>query len=307
MGKILLATDFSETAAQAAETAAQIARRAGDTLVLLHVAEPPTTSIMEIAADARSFEAAMRERARGELRALAARLQARGVAVDERLEAGDAAEVIASTAAQIDARLIVLGSHGRRALSRLLLGSVAQGTLLLADRPLLVARRGSAPEGFAAWAAGERPLSVVFALDRSPGSAAAVACLRDLRKLGPVDVRFVHVFDSLLEAFRRGLDTTAARPDVAAALVEELRDFVGALPGEGAVSFDLRDYAGRPAELVASEEETAHADLLVVGTHQRTRVRRIWLGSTAELALRAASIPVLCVPAVRSAGAQATA
>jgi nucleotide-binding universal stress UspA family protein len=299
--KLLLATDFSDTATRASEIAIALAKRVGDELVLLHVSAPPTHMPQELATDARTFEHALRERARVDLRAAADEARAQGVAVVERLESGEAAEVIAAAARDLGARMIVVGSHGRRALARLVLGSVAQDTLLLADRPILVARRGATAQGFEEWIAGRRHLRVTLGIDRSRGTAAAVSWLRWLRELGPVDVRLVHACDPIGDAYRLGSPPGlpgAGEPE--AAIERDLRAFVGDLPGQGAVTFHLATTVGRPGGAVAEDAETSGADLLVLGTNQRARLPRIWLGATAELALRHARMPVVVVPAAQA-------
>ena len=295
--KILVATDFSETAARAAALALAFARRAGDSLVLLHVSEPPSSRLEALATDARRWEHSLREKDRADLRAAADQARAQGVAVEERLELGVPSQVAAAVAKEMGARLIVIGSHGRSPMRWFLLGSVAQETLLVADRPVVVVRRGSRPEGVTAWATEDRPLRVTFAIDRSPGTAAAADWLRWLRQIGPVDVRLLHVFEPLSEALRLGLSATREdQSDLHAILERELRVFVGELPGPGSTSLILHAAAGRPGQAVAREAGAADTDLLRVGTHHRTRVQQMWLGSTAELALRHAEVPMVCVP-----------
>jgi nucleotide-binding universal stress UspA family protein len=300
MNRILLATDFSEPAARAAQLAEAMARRTGHHLVLLHVAAAPTDRPLELAADARAFEAALRERARDELAALASGMRARDLLVEERLEVGDPAEVIAAVAREVNAGLVVLGNHGRRALARLVLGSVARGTLSLTDRPVLVARADCTGEALVEWASGRRALRVVVGVDRSPGSAAALAWVGWLRGVGRVDVRVVHAYNTVLETLRLGLRPAAeVTGDLSSTLERELRTLVGSLPGEGLVSLVLRDDDDRrAAEVLAREASQSEADLLVVGVHARTRLQRMWLGATGELLLRAAPVPVVCVPAV---------
>jgi nucleotide-binding universal stress UspA family protein len=55
-------------------------------------------------------------------------------------------EEITRLAGELDADLIVIGTHGRRGLSRVLLGSVAEGTVRLASCPVLVVRAKAAPQ-----------------------------------------------------------------------------------------------------------------------------------------------------------------
>jgi nucleotide-binding universal stress UspA family protein len=66
-----------------------------------------------------------------------------GIKVERILETGDPVEVILRTAAKLPADLIVLGSHGRTGLARLLLGSVAEQVVRKATCPVLVVKRPS--------------------------------------------------------------------------------------------------------------------------------------------------------------------
>ncbi|WP_175975826.1 universal stress protein [Burkholderia sp. BCC1047] len=54
----------------------------------------------------------------------------------------DVSSVLARAAAECDADLIVMGTHGRRGMRRALLGSVAESLVRIADRPVLVVREG---------------------------------------------------------------------------------------------------------------------------------------------------------------------
>jgi nucleotide-binding universal stress UspA family protein len=75
--------------------------------------------------------------------------------------------------------------------------------------------------------------------------------------------------------------------------------------GVAADSVLLENTAGRVAELVASEAERWHADLIVIGSHGRRGVARALLGSDAEWIARLAPVPVLIVraPDVETAAA----
>lgn len=55
----------------------------------------------------------------------------------------DVSDVLARAAAECDADLIVMGTHGRRGVRRAVLGSVAESLLRIADRPVLVVREGA--------------------------------------------------------------------------------------------------------------------------------------------------------------------
>jgi nucleotide-binding universal stress UspA family protein len=299
--KILLATDLSDSGTGASDLAAAFSRRSGQPIVLLHVWQPPARLVAQAVDDVPAFERTLRERSLTALDVQAERMRARGLSVETRLGQGEAAEGIAELAREIGASLIVVGSHGRRGLDRMLLGSVAHEVVLLADRPVLVARGGAAPSGIGHWAAGDRPLRVALAVDRSAASGAAADWVGQLGHTGSLEVRLVHVHRPLVETAQPGLpQEETGQIERETALERELRAFLGAFLDARKMPVKLRLSTARPGAVVASEADPASTDLLVLGTNQRSRLRRLWLGSTTELALRRARVPVVCVPAVSS-------
>jgi nucleotide-binding universal stress UspA family protein len=301
--KILLATDLSDEGPSASEElAAAIARRWGQGIVLLHVYEPPNRLVAQAAGDLAAFERSLAQQSQADLELQASRVRARGVGVEARFEQGEAPRVIAEVAHAIGAGLISMGSHRRRGLERLLLGSVAHRTLLAADRPVLVARGVEPPPAFREWAAGRRPLRVTLAVDGSPASGAAAEWVGRLGQAGDVQVRLVHVFSPFLEAVRLGLQQRAesSPAEIEALLEGELRAFLGPFLDVRTMPFIGRASTLSAGEALATEADPSATDLLVVGTSQRRGLRRLWLGSTAELAVRRARVPVVCVPAVSS-------
>jgi len=142
--RILVATDFAESAERALACAVQLARRHGAELVLVHVymdlpAYPEITAgqVEAIYEEQRAWiEAALERRARA---ARGEGLLARAV-----LRTGPAASTIAETAKDEGADLLVVGTHGRSGLDRLILGSVAERVVRLASCPVLVVKSAEA-------------------------------------------------------------------------------------------------------------------------------------------------------------------
>ena len=136
---ILVATDFSECSEQAVQYAFDLAAGLGATVHLVHVyslqgmleAAWPTHEAIE---DAEAFA----ERKLGEL---AKRHQSSGSVGQVRAYLGDPAESILRAAVDLDADMIVVGTHGRRGLKRLVLGSVAETVVRLAACPVVVIRQ----------------------------------------------------------------------------------------------------------------------------------------------------------------------
>jgi nucleotide-binding universal stress UspA family protein len=143
---ILLATDGSLASEQAAQLAVKLARDGQARLTALYVIDPyPYLGVGE--ASAVGFQAYMGNayEAAAQAHAKIAALCSNGSSnVDLQLRRGEdasAAESIVRTAVEENADLIVVGSHGRTGITRLMLGSVAAKVVALSSLPVLVARQ----------------------------------------------------------------------------------------------------------------------------------------------------------------------
>jgi nucleotide-binding universal stress UspA family protein len=133
---ILFATDFSTTSNVAFSVAGALARDYKARLVAVHVIEPTHVGFSEFATYVSDTED--REKAMKALHAIEA--PSPDVPLDHRLVEGDPADVIAETARDVGADLIVMGTHGRTGFSRLVMGSVAEKVLRHAPCPVLTIR-----------------------------------------------------------------------------------------------------------------------------------------------------------------------
>jgi nucleotide-binding universal stress UspA family protein len=143
---IVYSTDFSPASQAALPLATALARDSGATLVIAHAVEPPTVySAGDFAIGLPMTE----ERTREALDELA--VPDPQVKVERRLLDGEPARALVRLADELNADLIVMGTHGRTGLSRLVMGSVAEGVMRGAHCPVLTYRH-LPPED-----AGQRP------------------------------------------------------------------------------------------------------------------------------------------------------
>jgi nucleotide-binding universal stress UspA family protein len=129
--RILVPTDFSPGSDDALAHARELARGLGAEVLVLHVSAA-MGSLPGSALARRERRAAERR-----LDAAVAALRATGVRADRRVRGGMPAEQILRAAATGGADLIVMGTHGRRGVARLLLGSVAEEVASRARCPVL--------------------------------------------------------------------------------------------------------------------------------------------------------------------------
>lgn len=144
---ILIATDGSERATKGAQQGLALASSLQAKATVLTVSEPISTGFDDalgwsaVATSLPDFQQAREEAARKVLDGAAALAQAAGI-VPQLLHVADryAAEAIVETAEREACDLIVMASHGRRALGRLLLGSQTSEVLARCGVPVLVIR-----------------------------------------------------------------------------------------------------------------------------------------------------------------------
>ena len=134
--KILFATDGSKYSTLAAEKAVAFAKSYGGELVVLSVVDVPAElyaeapkAVEDLIRKAREYTAAVKEQAK-----------ASGVGSESFIGEGEAYEAVVKVAKEQAADVIVLGSHGRTGLRRLLMGSVTEKVIGYAPCPVLVVK-----------------------------------------------------------------------------------------------------------------------------------------------------------------------
>jgi nucleotide-binding universal stress UspA family protein len=139
--RFLVGVDFEPPSLAALDWAIELASQVGASITVLHTYEIPIVGIPDGAFIASAEYASKLMSAADE--ALAAAIgarQGRGVELTRLMRQGVAWETIHQAADEIDADLIVVGTHGRKGISHALLGSVAEKTIRTARRPVVVVR-----------------------------------------------------------------------------------------------------------------------------------------------------------------------
>jgi nucleotide-binding universal stress UspA family protein len=150
--KILVAVDISESSQQALEQALQLINLQTGTVILLSVEtpiSPPTASpvpgvfgedaLLDWQQGAELIQLE-EKRAHAALERAETLCQQAGISCEKRLELGDPQHIICDVAQQEDVNLVVVGSHNKGIMERLLLGSVSNYVVNHAHCPVLVVR-----------------------------------------------------------------------------------------------------------------------------------------------------------------------
>ena len=139
---ILLATDLSPASADAEDVAFELATRLGGSLLLVSVIDPRGLWLSGGRYRQRVDQArnAREAAARGTID----RAHRKGIPIRTLIWEGDPGEAIVEAAIAEDVDLIVVGSHRRRGVHRLVMGSVSEQVVRTAPVPVMVARRTTA-------------------------------------------------------------------------------------------------------------------------------------------------------------------
>jgi len=277
LGKLLVCTDDSPESQGAVTLALDLARAAGSQVYLLQVLTlvpsyelhspdllPPMPRLDQELMAAR--EAAVRHN----LEAWKTRAGEQGVALEVLVRAAVSPYAgILEEAESLQPDLIVMGRHGATGLTRLLMGSVTARVIGHSPVNVLVVPPGAARPAFK---------KVFLAHDGSQYSAAAwEEALR------------------LAAYFGAALIAATVAPDKEADEALEITRTLRARAEQRGLTLDTMVLRGRPDEAIVSAARFKEADLIVLGSHGRTGLARLLVGSVAERVIGQAPCPVLVV------------
>jgi nucleotide-binding universal stress UspA family protein len=291
---VLYPTDFSEPSAAALPLAARVAREHGADLHALHALVLHAADAVEADSLFPKVEDALHELDRWAEGRMQSHLgeHVEDLVVHEARERGfSAAAVILEYAEEHDIDLIVMGTHGRRGLRHLFMGSIAEEVVRRASCPVITVREAPRLPG-GAW-----PTRLLAPIDFSEASELALAYVRELAASGGARVDLVHVIEPVtvpdpyitgVSGF--GFDVDVARENVQQALAERAASVLG-----DAVPYDIHIDVGRPAAMISELAEEREADLVVMASHGRTGLDRALIGSVASGVIRRSVPPVMIV------------
>lgn len=286
---ILCATDFSQPADDAVRVAIDIARKRGETLLLWHAVQPQMGDPIGPYAEPMRADAAAR------LEAGAERIRSTGITVETKAVVGFPDQELPTTM-PADTTLIVAGARGHSHGTHWLIGTVVERLAQVATVPLLVVRQAASLQS---WMEGIGTLNVVVATDLSAVSDFALRRANLLRALGACNLELLYVEYPPTEYARLGVGPVSVYRShrvIDDVLTHELTRRAETVSLGGEVSTRIAKTLGEAGAAIALEAEAADADLIVVGSHQRRALSRVWQGSIAHGVLHSAETNVLVVP-----------
>lgn len=205
--------------------------------------------------------------------------------IDPEVTFGKVAETILKLAQDWHADLIVVGTHGRNELEKFFLGSVSTAVLQHSKSHVLVAR--SSPESM-----NREVYRVLVPVDHSPFSRAAIEWLMRQRWSKPVEIRLLNAqpeLSQLSAQFAAESDTERAADILTEIQMQEAKpleilDTLAAEIGKQTNFTSIGCFAlpGDPKEIIVNMARDWHADLILMGSHGRTGMQKLLLGSVSS-------------------------
>jgi nucleotide-binding universal stress UspA family protein len=292
--RILCPVDQSDIARRALDYAVTLAKRYSASVCAVQVVSIglPTVDYPPAPAELALTPETQRQH-EADLDAFVAPARREGVTVTTQVHGGYIVEQLLLEAERCAADLIVIGTHGRAGLQRLVLGSVAEKVLRRAKSPVLTVPPAAsvAPDALAL------PRTIVCAIDFSDASLRALEYAMSLAQESDATLVLMHVVDWAAETWAVGTHGAALAEYTSARKTEAerlLRDAVPA-PAREWCTPEILVTEGKPWREILRVAGDRKADIVVLGVLGRGAVDLTLFGSTTHHIVREASCPVLTV------------
>jgi nucleotide-binding universal stress UspA family protein len=285
MPHIVAATDFSSRSQRAFRRAGVLARQTGAELTLVHVVDDDQPDAM-MAFEKQEAGKFLDEQTQSldELRGLPCRTV---------VTTGEAFDGILRVAESARADLIVMGSHRKQILRDIFIGTTIERVIRAGPYPVLMVNADS----------GQPYGSVTAGIDMSDPSAHALNTAMGLGLVNDANLTIVHAFAAvaagklyIANARRDQIDDYVAseRMQASEALFAFLKE-----QGLSKPQWSYRVEEGDAVAAISRAVKETGSDLVVIGTHGRSGIVKLLIGSVAEEVLRNLDVDILAVPPPR--------
>ncbi|MBE7492388.1 MAG: universal stress protein [Planctomycetes bacterium] len=286
--RIVVPTDFSETAESAVGTACELAAWYKSELDIVNVVDAAVYAYAGYPFAALSNE--LTTGAEEALRKLKLPPVAKGGTINRYVLSGTPATEICAHANRHKADLIVMGTRGYGSVARFFLGSVADKVLHSAEVPVMITK---APKGKVKHPKKKQKAftRVLFPTDFSATANLALQRAIALTEDFDAELFVLHVVDDTLISTHVPKERELILKELRRVALDEMKK---SLPAHLLQNFATTGAVkrGEPGKAIAAYAETHGCDLIVMGSHGRTGIKRALLGSVADKVVRLAKCAV---------------
>ena len=266
-GRILIATDFSDASRNALRYAAAIARHHGARLYIVHVISSVGYKMAGPDAEVEAAELAARE-----LKELWGKLggadESRQVELSLIVRRGNVYEELEELIQKELIDLVVVGTHGRTGVSKLMLGSVAEDIFRKVSCPVLTVGPNSA------WDWPQREVGaekvILFATDFGDAAFKALPFAVSIANRSRSKLILLHVDSPIIQTgptpiFGETLDRVEEQ-----IRISSQQQLAKLMSGDAPVEYELRVKCGLPVDVILGEASGSAAGVVVLGLHRKS-------------------------------------
>lgn len=282
MQQIVAATDFSSRSDRAVRRAGVLAKQFGAEVKLVHVVDDDQPQTL--------VELEMREASRLLQEQVNRLTQLRDNRCRAEVVRGDAFDGILRAAEKVSADLIVMGTHRKQLLRDIFVGTTLERVIRMGPFPVLLVNKEA-----------DHPYSkVIAAVDFCEPSERALKIAKSVGLIDFVELTLLHAFVAPAKSqLYIGDAPDEQMAEHVAAERRRLRDalkvFSESHKHHGSV-WNYRIEEGDARTVICGAVKELRAELLVIGTHGRSGIAKLLLGSVAEAVLRSVDVDILVVP-----------
>lgn len=281
--RILVPTDGSDAADNAVGEGIALARRFDASLHAIYVIEYENY-LNRVKSDLSTELAAQGERV---LDGITARADQQGVDITTQLIDPDKPvhQELVEYGTEHDIDMLVMGTHGRTGLNRLVLGSVTERTLRISPIPVLTVHEGTD-------IASEFE-TILLPTDGSQTATEAATHAIQLAVMTDATLHIVYAIDLTITAGEYG--SGSVLDALEAAGQQAVDTVIDRATDAGVQSVEASILSGAPSRAITNYATDRDVDLVVMGTHGRSGLDRFLIGSVTEKVVRLVEVPVLSV------------
>ena len=285
--KLLVPYDFSRTGRQALEYALKLGTRFGAKIHVLHVSEliPPYAVELSANVPLKQLQARL-EKVLAELEAkVLASSGKKGKPVSLEITTGVAIKTILQHIKKQKPDLVVVGTHARKGVRHLLLGSTAEKIVRHSPSPVFIVKQKDH------WP----PKNILFPADFSTTSKQALKEAIRFAKICKAKVDLVHIVNmkDIIPYAQRSNNPANYKEILASVESHAYQEMVRLTKNISSVNIKKHVSEGASAEEIVRFSKKRKNDLIVVPTHGHTGLAHLFMGSTAEAIVRNSKVNVL--------------